>query len=434
MLADLPLYTSLTRYLAFPKIQSRYLQKVVMAEVLDTIPYTEGDVDIVWQLKKKGSRQEGYAVAVPRKAMDAHVRLLRGANIRPAALYSRANVLALAAGVPDAIVVHFEASRLGVVLVHEGLPRVVHEAEFPKAKDRPQELAGLTAMAVNQVAGYYQTLDTHGDGHPFPVVLTGQVPGGADLAEILPRILDREVLPCSPGLVFPGHFPDHEYAANLGLALADRANASGIRSLSRRQRPSASLSLLPKRHLPRSLPMRPAAAFLALALFATLTFNIANRVDAVKSDRDVLTPQLTNLETQDRQDRPSQARARVLHERVAAAAARVAAVQAHRSGLREGAATLLAQLRAVNRESLPPGVLVSALSLKGTDLTAQGTAASYEDVVRYAVNLRASGLFSDLRVPRITASGVGEASDTGAGYAGSVDFHLTASAVALPGG
>ncbi len=82
--------------------------------------------------------------------------MVKEADFSPAAAYTKATALAFAIGVPDAIVVHLEQDRVATVLVHDSTPRVVHQQEFPWNTTNPQEQADSLAVAVDQVAGYYQ--------------------------------------------------------------------------------------------------------------------------------------------------------------------------------------------------------------------------------------------------------------------------------------
>ena len=45
---DLSLYTTLMRHLQIPKVRVRYLEPVVVSEVLESLPFNKDEVDITW--------------------------------------------------------------------------------------------------------------------------------------------------------------------------------------------------------------------------------------------------------------------------------------------------------------------------------------------------------------------------------------------------
>ena len=108
VVTDLPLNDSLMRQLEVPEMSRRYVEPMVTSEVLETIPLFEAEADISWRIHRNHVRnhvhQEVFAAAVPKRAMDNQVHLLRDAGIRPAVAYSRAVALACAANQADAIV------------------------------------------------------------------------------------------------------------------------------------------------------------------------------------------------------------------------------------------------------------------------------------------------------------------------------------------
>jgi hypothetical protein len=156
---DLSLYTTLMRHLQIPKVRLRYLEPVVVSEVLESLPFGKDEVDISWQLHKEEEGQWVYAIALPKQRVDSQVKLVKDSGLIPAAAYSKASALALAAGITDGILVHLEASETALVLVNGGEPKVVHQLELGSGGPSPDEHASTLIRAIEQVAGYYQPAD-----------------------------------------------------------------------------------------------------------------------------------------------------------------------------------------------------------------------------------------------------------------------------------
>jgi hypothetical protein len=157
-----------------------------------------------------------FAIALHKQRVDSQVGLVKEAGLIPAAAYSKAAALALAAGVPDAILIHLEPSEAAIVLSHQGELQVVHQLELGKGDATPETRARALARAAGQVAGYYQPFDNLEQGESLPIVLTGQRSEIDQVVNALQDILHRPALPPRLPLSYPQDFPLAEYATNVG--------------------------------------------------------------------------------------------------------------------------------------------------------------------------------------------------------------------------
>ena len=226
VVADLPLHAPLMRHLQLPKMRRRFRDDVVKSEVMETIPFSEEQVDLAWEARSNGQGHDVFAIAVSKSEMASQIRVLEDAGLRPRAAYAKATALAHAANITDGIMVHVGPFHAAFVLVHQSVPRVVHEVELGDKYSTPEEQAEVIAKTIKEVAGFAQTLDSAEQSQYLPVVLTGQVAKDGPLAQELQQALQIEMLTIAPPFVYPEHFPPSEYAANIGLALADEAGAS----------------------------------------------------------------------------------------------------------------------------------------------------------------------------------------------------------------
>ncbi|MBF8268035.1 MAG: hypothetical protein HW388_1543 [Dehalococcoidia bacterium] len=403
----LPLYTPLTRRLRLPRIDRRYLKQVVLSELMETIPFTQEEVDVTWRHQRTGAGGDVVIVAVSREAMDQHVLPFKEARLRPAAVYSRAASLAMAAGVSNAIIVELGQTMVAMVLVRKGAPLAVHQVELGERDASPEERAESVARAVEQVVSYAETEADSPEEVRLPAVLTGQLAAQAPLVEALKTILEQRVLPFTPPLIYPDHFPAHEYAANLGMALLDRA---GGRLFRRQSTPN---SLLPERHLARGLPVLPFGVFVALLAFLYLAFMANAEVHDIASLQAALTSRAAVLERQGRSLSISIARGDAISKRTKAASQQASEMESAIHGLDLEMQALLAQMEVTTEEALPPQVHISTLLLQKGGFILGGTGPSYEEVIRYSESLQASGAFADVQVVRIEMLGTSGAPDGG---------------------
>ncbi|MFQ5874792.1 MAG: PilN domain-containing protein, partial [Dehalococcoidia bacterium] len=403
VVTDLPLQAPLMRYLELPKMRRRYLDQAVASEILETIPFSQEEVDLTWEVRSEGEDQEVLAVALSKEVVDEQVQLLAGSGIRPKAAYSKAVALAHAAGVSDGIVLHIEQSHAAFVLVHQGMPRSVYQVELDGNFTTPEEQVEALSRAVEEVAGYGQTIGSENGIQPLPVVLTGQVTEDNLLVQLLRQAIKREVLPLATPLVYPEHFSPNEYAVNLGLALADQAKSKT--RLRDAKAGLATLNLLPARHLPRPLPIRPIAAFVGLALLGIVAFNLGDQVDATSAEADTLSRRMSGMQRQERQLRITLATRMSVEEDIQSLVQLGEALESSLANIQSDLQGQLVQMEMITRDGLPPTTSLSSLLHQGGQFTLSGTASSYEEVLQYIDNLRTSGLFAEVRLLETAESG-----------------------------
>ena len=400
IVTDLPLYTPLLRRFQLPKFRRKYLDPVIVSEVLDTIPFDEKEVDVAWQYRQNDSGNEVFATAVPKTVVDNHIEVLRGLNVQPSAAYSRGTALAHAIGVPNAIVVHLAPEHSAVVLVRERAPQVIQELALPEEAAGVERRIEDISQAVELVGSYYQPLNGK-SGEPLPpVIVTGEFSAESGLLSKLRTALSNEVIPyVATGIVYPEHFPPQEYAVNIGLAIGDRTRTKLRRKIKRDIGPT--VNLLSDRHLAKPWPVWPVASFVTLLMLGVLAINFTPLVGNAEVEAATLSTRLDNLKRQERNHRMEQGRARATQERVQSFELLTDSLLAHLDLLEEDLDVLLFRAGQITRDALIPSVSVNSLGNEGREFNLTGTAKSYEDVLRYTTNLREAGVFDDVRVVRI---------------------------------
>lgn len=404
LITELPLYTPLMRHLKLAKVRGRrFLQQIVTSEVIQTIPFTEFEVDITWQIKKTDSGLEMFATSVPKDMVDNHVQVLKDANLQPLGTYPRAVALAFACGIDNVLAVHLMASEAAIVLVHDSVARVVHRLRFPEDALVSHEQAEVIARGIEQVTSHYRNVDSSDDVSTFPIVLTGQMAAETILTESLQETTDQEILSFQPPVLYPDHFPPSEYAANIGLALADRARTKNGKKVSRNKGPA--VNLLSERHLPTPLPMATIAAFVTLLLFGVAAIGTTGEVNTMALEAATLSTEVKNLERQVRIHRLSEGQLRTLEDFTQSAVDLAIGLETRLTQLRGAVDDLLAQKEAITVDAPPSDLRVVTAVLEGGEFAISGNASSYEDVIRYTANLRETGLFSSVKITRLASTG-----------------------------
>ncbi len=416
LVTGLPIYAALIRHFPLPdKVRKRYLERMIVAEVLDGIPFEEDEVDISWRLRRDTGSHEALAIAVPKASINSQVKLAGETGLKPKAAYAQATALTLMADADDAIVVHLEPDHLAVVLVREGLPLVVHQQPFPASvpeadsRTDPSAVSGLDARcnalsgALDQVLGYYLSLGPQEQCDDLPVVLVGQQAGLEELLEALPRVLGRQVRIAQPAVKFPTEFPWGEYVVNIGLLLADNLRGDSWGKSSKQA--GAAVNVLPQHHSPTQTPLVPVIGFAALVSLVVLAFSVGGAVQERQVEAHLLSLAREIRLDQEREQRLFANIEGGLASRLAEARGRELALTSGLGELKLRIDTLVSRLNTITRAALPPGVQLTSMVPERAGIALAGNAGTYEAILQYASNLRQSGLFQNVTVLQAAGSG-----------------------------
>ena len=435
LVTELPLYAPLIRHIPLPDVRRRYVEPVLMSEVAERIPFELDEVDVKWRLERSDGGNTAMAIAVQKSIVDDHVRVMEEAGGRPLATYSQAAAFALAAGVPDAIIVHVTRGRSAVVLVRGGVPQAVYEVVRPVGEERPEDQADALARAVEQMDSYDQTLGAEGEVRQLPLVLTGEGASGIDLRQTL----HREVISLSPQVTVPDGFPVAEYASTVGLAILDAQRPKILRRSS--DKGAASLNLLSDRHLPKPLPVVPIGVFLGLALFAgVLVFTLSPKVAAADQDAAAAMLQVESKEGEERRGRLKLGSINNLRGQARDVRQQTIELKSYIDGLSEEMAEQGARfelIETITEFKRPDTVSVANLAPEGDRFRISGVAPTLGEAVQYTDNLRDSGLFVEVNITSVSGAGRsqpgGSPGPGGAGESGPrlVSFVITATAIGV---
>jgi hypothetical protein len=369
-----------------------------MSEVVESSPFGQDEVDIAWQWRPEGAEQTVFAAVMRKETLDQQVAILKSAGLRPAAAYSQASALAFASGLNDGVVVELDSDSATVVLVVDGVVGIAHRLEMT-LQQTPDERADQVVATVQRIAGYYA--DQSGSdlaGQP-PVVLVGDVESNAHVIELLTKSIGKGLAPFRPAFTYPEHFPAEEYAANLGLALADRTAALAPKRLPMSVLPS--LDLMPERHLPRPLPLLQVAIFVPMLLFAYVTLNISNRIEEIQAEGTALSSEVRTLELEARKQRLALAAVTTERQRSAAEVAMAADLEAFVAKRDAAFQTYAGQISTMIDKAAEAGLIVSNFAPLEGGYVIVGTASRFEDVSAYVALLKQTNTFQHVRVARM---------------------------------
>ena len=313
--------------------------------------------------------------------------MLQYAGLYPQAMELEGMALARAVDASNAIIANVERASLDVVLVTQGIPKIMRTVSVPE--DMSEEArGGHTAGVLQRTVAYYEN---HNADQPIPpetpLFLVG--PGGDDSSfrERVQSNVDSPLHDFAPALEYPDHLPLHQYAVNLGLALRALPSTAGADGHNGTSRLTINLAP-PRRTIWRfagwaALVLAIVSVGLAVSLFlnqrlaeASLeTAEIQTRLTAVEStvgDRRGQLDKITGMEKSISQFRT------------------LLAPQEDLTGI-------IAEMLALD----VPGIKLTSVAAEPTKLTLLGSAAGPTEAIEFVKVLRDFGQFGEVTYKRV---------------------------------
>ncbi|MCZ6788906.1 MAG: pilus assembly protein PilM [Chloroflexi bacterium] len=209
---------STSQILSLPPQTEREARRAVPGLARDAIPLE--DVRLEWQLMPPNETgQEVLIQAIPASLVDTHLAALHSAGINPQIMETKTVALTRAVNRSLAIIVNAEPTSMDVVVVVDGVPKIMRTVAQPRDLP-PEELADQVTRIVEQTVNYY--LDNHTSlwvPGETPLFLLGSMADHPILVETVKSRLAFPIEPFDPPIEYPPHLPTVQYAVAIGLAL-----------------------------------------------------------------------------------------------------------------------------------------------------------------------------------------------------------------------
>jgi hypothetical protein len=435
IVTDVPLFAALLRQVPLGRISKGTRQEVVLAEVHDSVLMAPQDIDVKWRLHRKRDGDQALVTIVPKEHVDRQVAWMKAGRFAPRAAYSKAQALALAAQVQEAVLVWIGNRTALITLVHEGHPVVAFQVPAPRLED--EDPAAALAQAIEEVAFYHSgplQAPSHAENEQtpqrsrterLPIMLFSGPSQAERLSAILEESVDRRVLTVTQTDRVPEGFPQHLYTLNLGLwrAARKRPGAKGA---------PVPLNLLSERHLPRPFPAVQAAVFATITGLAWASPSLIEDSNRLQDHADVLGYHAEALQSLQRDQRLASLRVKSAQAKDNAANVMAAALATQANRFVGSNDNLVRSLSAVTDRQETYEVRLSSVVAQAGKLDVDGRATSFGALLDYAEALRAQDtLFREVKVLR-TESAIG-----GAGELAGINFQMRLMAVgstAVPSG
>jgi len=397
-------HDSLYRIITLPELPDAVLPEAVRREAKRTIPTPLEEVYFSYQRLPTLTKGESriFLVTFPRNLVDALVRTLRQAGIKPYILDLAPLALCRIPDEPRAIIVNVRLDHLDVMVLADRLPQVIRRLSLPTEAESLEDKLPLITEEFNRTVAFYNSshmekpLDSTvpvfvcGDLAEEPETWQSAVGGAGYSVSALPS-------PVEP----PEGFNPNEFMVNIGLALKELLPEKAEANFS-----LVNFNALPEVYVPPSFSILrvlvPVGAIIGIGLiiFAViLILNTRTEIAALQSQVTVAETSVTN----------QQREITTLKTQVGSVEATAGELNARLTTIERGRATIDEDLTQIVRLATNK-VTLKSVNHGGSSVAVSGGASNVDKIFSYARDLRdltdsANALrFSKVWISSITGS------------------------------
>ncbi|MCX8126945.1 MAG: pilus assembly protein PilM, partial [Dehalococcoidia bacterium] len=210
------------RIIPMPVLKPAIVDEAMQRAARKEIPISLDELYLTWQALPDGREEiEYFVVGIPRHHLDTLVETLRIAGITPSLVDLPALALARVAGQEKAILVNMDRDYFDIVVVQDGMPRVLRTLTARGSQATLEDNIRLLADELTRTIAFHES---HYPRQPLdrttPVLLTGEFVTGNPLAiHLLQSEFEFPVEQLAVPLTCPEGFPAGDFGINAGLVL-----------------------------------------------------------------------------------------------------------------------------------------------------------------------------------------------------------------------
>jgi len=394
-------HDSLYRIITLPDLPEAVFPEAVRREAKRTIPTPLEEVYFSYQRLPSPMKGESriFLVTFPRNLVDALVRTLRQAGVKPYILDLAPLALCRIPNEPRAIIVNTRADHLDVMVIADRLPQVIRRLSLPGEAESLEEKLPLIAEEFNRTVDFYNSshLEKPLDS-TVPVFVCGDL---AEAPETWQSALGRpgySVSPLPSPVELPEDFDPNNFMVNMGLALKEllpeqeEANFSVV-----------NFNALPEVYLPEHFSILRVLAPVGIIVGIGLIIFSVILIQGNRADIEVLRDEVTIAESRVTQE---QQKIAALNAQIGPTETIAGELNTRLIIMERGRATIHEDFTEIVKLATAKANL-SGVNHYGSSVTVGGTASDEDDIFSYARDLRNSGRFSDVWITSIIRSGAG---------------------------
>jgi type IV pilus assembly protein PilM len=388
-------HDSLYRIITLPELPEAIVSEAVKREARRTIPTPLEEVYFSYQ-RLPAPRGEGrvFLVTFPRNLVDALVRTLHQAGVRPYILDLAPLALCRIPNEPRAIIVNARLEHLDVMVIADRLPQVIRRLALPGEAESLEGRLPLIAEEFNRTIAFYNSSHM---GKPLdstvPVFVCGDLAEAPETWQSVGSQIGYSVSALPSPVEPPEGFNSNEFMVNIGLALRELLPEKEGANFS-----LVNLNVLPEVYVPPRFSILrvlvPVGIVIGIGLIifgVILVLNNRAEIEALRS-------QVTVAETSVTQ---KQIEIGTLSAQVGSLGAIASELDNRVTVMERERASIYLDLREI-KTLTPEGLQLVSINHNGNSITVSGTAPNVGLIYSYARALRSSPRFSKVWVSSIT--------------------------------
>jgi type IV pilus assembly protein PilM len=391
-------HDSLYRIITLPELPEAILPEAVKREAKRTIPTPLEEVYFSYQRLPSLTRGESriFLVTYPRNLVDALVRTLHQAGVRPYIMDLAPLALCRIPNEPRAIIVNARLDHLDVMVIADRLPQVIRRLSLPGEAESLEERLPLIAEEFKRTVVFYNSSHMENPlSETVPLFVCGDL---AEAPETWPAVVSQGgyvVSPLPSPVELPEGFSASEFLVNIGLALKEilpekaEANSSLV-----------NLNALPQAYVPPHFSIARVLVPVGLAIGIGL---VIFGVIFVQHNRGYTQQLYSNLASVQSSVIQKQSAVAALGTQVASLEATANELTSRSSAMQQRRATYYNDLSQIVTLAANK-VALSNIGYGGSSVTVNGIASDADNIFRYARDLRESGRFSQVWIASISGS------------------------------
>ncbi|MDO8577914.1 MAG: PilN domain-containing protein [Dehalococcoidales bacterium] len=391
----------LSRSIVLPPLPKELLGEVMPREAKKVLPVPLEMLYLSWyNTPAPDGKNMVFIVAVPRETVDALVKTLRSAGLRPHFLGLKPLLLTNLVKGATSIIVDVQQNEFDVVIFSEGIPQLVRTVSFANENLTWQEKLPIIVSDTGRNIAFFNANNAEKTlGPDIPMFASGELLNQKELWETLSKKTGHPVVALPSPLDQSEDFTASPFMANIALALAEAAadRTPGLAGVDFNALPAV---YQPKRISPVRILALPVVVVLA-ALIMAVALVVHTNSEGLASIQGELTKTEQLLKQRIQQKSELNAANGRLEKQINDAkietnqlTAAIGSLEIQTKGLNRDLATIM--------NSMPTTTTVNSITLTGNILTVTGRAPGEKELLAYVDRLSASGVFADVTVTSIT--------------------------------
>jgi type IV pilus assembly protein PilM len=405
-------HDSLYRMITLPELPEAVLPEAIRREAKRTIPTPLEEVYFSYQrLPSSKGETRLFLATFPRNLVDALMRTLRQAGVKPYAMDLAPLALCRIPDEPRAVIVNARLDHLDVAVIADRLPQVVRRLVLPGDAKSLEERLPLIAEEFNRTVAFYNSAHIEKPlDATVPVFVCGDLAESPDTWQSVIGVAGYPISAMPSPAETPAGFDPNEFMVNIGLAFKEVLEEKEGANFS-----MVNFNALPEAYVPPRfsmvrvlIPVVTVVGVGLIILAAILILTNRSTIESLRSD-------VTGAETSVTQQQQA---VTALNKQIGPTKATADELSALLIAMERGRATFQEDVTEIEKLA---GDKVSLMSVNhgGNSVAVTGTASSEDNIFRYAEDLRASkDSTQELRFSRVWIGSI-------TGNAGTFNFQLS---------